>query len=76
MTPRVIQVTHIRDFVLRIRFSDGREGDIDLGGELDGEIFAPFESLAISKKYPYIPNCIRSYGLMVLISRRSSCTTS
>jgi hypothetical protein len=29
----------VRDFVLWLRFSDGSEGEVDLGEELEGEIF-------------------------------------
>ena len=29
--------------VVWIRFSDGSEGEVDLGGELDGEVFEPLK---------------------------------
>ena len=37
----VDQVTHLKDFTLRIEFSDGSVKDVDLSDELDGEIFEP-----------------------------------
>lgn len=37
----VVTARCIADFVLRLRFSDGVEGDVDLNGELDGTIFVP-----------------------------------
>jgi hypothetical protein len=37
----VDQVTHLKDFTLRIEFSDGSVKDVDLSEELDGEIFEP-----------------------------------
>ena len=41
MFPHVDQVTHLKDFTLRIEFSDGSVKDVDLSEELDGEIFEP-----------------------------------
>ena len=41
MLPRVVAVNYVRDYTLRVRFSDGVEGEIDLAGEMDGEIFQP-----------------------------------
>jgi hypothetical protein len=41
MIPRVVEAAHVRDYILRIRFSDGTEGDIDLESELTGAIFEP-----------------------------------
>lgn len=55
MTPRVIQVTHLRDFVLRLRFSDGREGDVNLRHELDGEIFEPLRDVTFFKQVSVHP---------------------
>jgi hypothetical protein len=37
----VEQVTHLKDFTLRIEFSDGSVRDVDLSDELGGEIFEP-----------------------------------
>ena len=36
---RVTEATWIRDHVLRLSFSDGAEGEVDLGDELDGSVF-------------------------------------
>jgi len=46
MTPRVIEASHVRGYVIRIRFSDGTEGDVDLASDLEGEIFAPLKDQA------------------------------
>ena len=43
MTPRIVRATHVRDFVLHIQFSDGTRGDVDLAGELEGEVFRPLK---------------------------------
>jgi hypothetical protein len=31
MTVRIIEAVYVRDYVLHLRFSDGTEGDVDLG---------------------------------------------
>ena len=50
MIPRVISVSHVRDHVLYLRFSDGAEGEVDLSDELDGEIFVPLKSMEYFRK--------------------------
>lgn len=35
------QVAHLKDFTLRVEFSDGSIKDVDLSHELDGEVFEP-----------------------------------
>jgi len=37
---------HVREYVLWLRFSDGTAGEVDLAGELRGEIFAPLKAEA------------------------------
>lgn len=37
----VDQVTHLKDFTLRVEFSDGSVRDVDLSEELAGKIFEP-----------------------------------
>jgi hypothetical protein len=41
VTMNVVAVRHVRDYVLWLRFSDGTEGEVDLGPELDGPVFEP-----------------------------------
>ena len=41
MTFRIVEAIHLRNYVVHLRFADGREGDVDLGSELEGEIFEP-----------------------------------
>lgn len=43
MIPRVEEARYLGDFAVHIRFSDGTEGDVDLGDELYGEIFEPLK---------------------------------
>jgi hypothetical protein len=41
----------VRDFVLRMRFSAGRVGDIDVGAELHAEVFEALRDLACSLQF-------------------------
>lgn len=34
---------HLRDYVIWCRFNDGAEGEVDLAGELEGEVFGPLK---------------------------------
>jgi hypothetical protein len=36
----------VRDFVVRLRFRDGVEGEVDLTDELEGEVFLPLRDPA------------------------------
>jgi hypothetical protein len=56
MVPRVVEAAYVRDFLLRLRFRDGTEGEIDLAGELDGEIFAPLKDLEYFKRFSVSPD--------------------
>ena len=50
MTIRIKEAVYVRDYVLHLRFSDGTEGNVDLGQELDGEIFGPLQDRAYFRK--------------------------
>ena len=49
MILHVKEAKHLHDYVLWVRFSDGAEGEVDLAGELDGEVFEPLKDLALFK---------------------------
>ncbi|HUB28033.1 MAG TPA: DUF2442 domain-containing protein [Tepidisphaeraceae bacterium] len=51
MTPRIQSVTYVRDYTLHVRFADGTEGEIDLSGELDGEVFTPLRDQAFFEQF-------------------------
>lgn len=46
MIPKVVEARHVGRYTVHLRFSDGTEGDVDLGGELHGEIFEPLRDEA------------------------------
>jgi hypothetical protein len=37
----VIEATHVRGYVIHVRFDDGATGDVDLAAELWGPMFEP-----------------------------------
>jgi hypothetical protein len=41
---RLVDARQVHNFTLRLTFSDGVEGEIDLGDELGGPIFEPLSS--------------------------------
>jgi hypothetical protein len=40
---RVTEARYVRDYVIWVRFADGVEGEVDLSGELHGEVFVPLK---------------------------------
>ena len=42
----VTSATHIGEFRLRLEFSDGTMGDVNLSGRLDGPIFKPLQDVS------------------------------
>jgi hypothetical protein len=55
MVPRIISAVCVHDYVLRLRFADGAEGEVDLKGELDGEIFAPLKDPVYFRRFRVDP---------------------
>jgi hypothetical protein len=46
----VTHVLYLKDYELRLQFSDGKVKDLDLRDELYGEIFEPLKDVEIFKK--------------------------
>ena len=51
MVPRIIEAKYTSGFAIYLKFSDGTEGEIDLAGELLGEIFGPLKQQAYFKQF-------------------------
>jgi hypothetical protein len=45
------EARYVKDYAVWIRFSDGVEGQVDLGRELGGEIFKPLKKLEYFKQF-------------------------
>ena len=46
---KVIDARYLRDYVLRLKFNDGIEGEVDLKNELHGEILLPLKDKTTSR---------------------------
>ena len=55
MTPKVVEGSYVSDFVIRVRFDDGREGSVDLREELWGPIFEPLRDPAYFRRFRVHP---------------------
>lgn len=56
MSFRVLDARQVHDFVLRLKFSDGAEGELDLRDELDGPIFEPLRNIEFFKQFRIDPD--------------------
>ncbi|NQT38399.1 MAG: DUF2442 domain-containing protein [Planctomycetes bacterium] len=55
MIPRIVEARYVRDFTIHLRFANGTEGDVELGGELYGEIFEPLKDMETFKQFTIHP---------------------
>ena len=53
--PRITDARYTKDHRVWIRFSDGAEGEIDLGEELIGPIFEPLRNLETFRNFRLDP---------------------
>jgi hypothetical protein len=51
LTPRLVSAEHVRDFILRLRFADGTEGEVDLSSEIWGEVFLPLQDPEVFRQF-------------------------
>ncbi len=49
--PRVREASYVGDFVIKIRFTDDVEGDINLEEDLEGEIFEPLKDASYFRQF-------------------------
>lgn len=49
--PHVARAEHLGGHRVRLRFDDGLEGEIDLAGALQGEVFAPLRDPAYFARF-------------------------
>jgi len=52
----IVEVRHLHDYVLWLRFEDGTEGAVDLRAELWGEMFEPLRDLAFFRRVSVNPD--------------------
>jgi hypothetical protein len=51
MIPKLQSAEYAGEYRIRVRFADGRAGEIDLQGELWGEVFEPLKDLTVFKRF-------------------------
>lgn len=51
MTPNLKSAEYLGAYRLRLTFADGKVGEIDLEGELWGEVFEPLKNLELFKQF-------------------------
>jgi hypothetical protein len=56
MILHVREAEYLRDYSIRLRFNDGAEGEIDLSGELSGEVFEPLHNIDAFKQFTVDPD--------------------
>jgi len=47
----VTKAEYVRDYILVLKFEDGTAGEVDLAGELWGEVFQPLKDLEFFKRF-------------------------
>jgi Protein of unknown function (DUF2442) len=55
MNHRITEARYIRDYRVHLKFSDGLEGEVDLGGELTGPVFEPLRDLTSFRRFRLHP---------------------
>jgi len=55
MIPRVIEAHYVRDYVIRVKFHDGTEGEVDLKSRLYGEVFEPLQRIEYFRQFRVDP---------------------
>ena len=51
----VKEAKYLHDYVIWLEFNDGSQGEIDLGGELEGEVFGPLKDVEAFKRFRVDP---------------------
>ncbi len=51
MLPRIEEARHVANHIVWLRFTDGAEGEVDLGNELYGEVFEPLKAPEYFKRF-------------------------
>jgi hypothetical protein len=51
MTPKLESAEHVSRYTIHVRFADGIEGNVDLEGELWGEVFEPLKDVEAFRRF-------------------------
>jgi hypothetical protein len=56
MPLHVREAKYLHDYVIWLRFNDGADGEVDLSGELTGEVFEPLQDIEQFKQFAVEPD--------------------
>ena len=59
MTPRIESAEHVSGYIVRLRFADGIDAEIDFEADLWGEVFEPLKDQEIFLSFASTTNSIR-----------------
>ncbi len=52
---RVTDARYVSGYTIWLRFNDGLEGEVDLSGELEGEVFEPLRDPSVFRSFAVHP---------------------
>ena len=55
MILNIKEAKYLHDYVIRLHFNDGAEGEVDLSSELEGEVFGPLKDINKFKSFKVDP---------------------
>ena len=55
MLPRIVDARYVEGHTIWLRFADSTEGEVNLEGELDGEVFEPLKDIEYFKGFKLHP---------------------
>lgn len=55
MILHVAEAKYLREYTIWVRFNDGTEGEVDLSGELEGEVFGPLRDTQLFQSFKVDP---------------------
>lgn len=55
MLPRISAARYVAGHTIWLSFADGKEGEVNLASELEGEVFEPLKDLAYFKAFTLHP---------------------
>ena len=56
MILHVREAKYLHDYIIWLRFNDGAEGEVDLNGELTGDVFEPLKNVEAFKQFAVDPD--------------------
>jgi hypothetical protein len=54
--PRITEAEYLGDYRIRLRFSDGEAGIVDLSDQLYGEMFEPLKDMSLFAQFRVYPD--------------------